>query len=224
MVHINFTKKHLGIRKLLLFDLDETLAHCVRGAPEVEPDVMLEITTPKGFKVQAKFNIRPYTIEMLEIVNKHYEVGVFTASQGHYADVILNYIDPQRKYFQHRFYRESCIKASDNVYVKDLRIFKNVPMKDVLLVDNAVYCFGLQLSNGIPVMPFKEDKSDREFELLTKLLMRIAHENDVRTTLQAAFALEGLSPKQKYDFDSFIDYYQYEDCENEQDYDDEFEE
>ena len=51
MVHVNFTKKHLGIKKLLLFDLDETLAHCVRGAPEVEPDVMLEITTPKGFKV-----------------------------------------------------------------------------------------------------------------------------------------------------------------------------
>ena len=120
---------------------------------------------------------------MLEIVNKHYEVGVFTASQGHYADVILNYIDPERKYFQHRFYRESCIKASDNVYVKDLRIFKNVPMSDVLLVDNAVYCFGLQLSNGIPVMPFKEDKSDREFELLTKLLLRISGEDDVRTTL-----------------------------------------
>lgn len=61
MVNINFTKKHLGIKKLLLFDLDETLAHCVRGEPEVEPDVILEITTPKGFKVKAKFNIRPYT-------------------------------------------------------------------------------------------------------------------------------------------------------------------
>lgn len=179
MVNINFTKKHRGIKKLLLFDLDETLAHCVRGTPEVPPDVTLEITTPKGFKVQAKFNVRPYTKEMLELVNQYYEVGIFTASQNHYADVILEYIDPEHKYFQHRFYRDSCIKASDSVYVKDLRIFKNVPMKNILLVDNAVYCFGLQLSNGIPVMPFKEDKTDREFELLTKLLLRIAAEDDV---------------------------------------------
>ena len=29
-VNIEITKKHLGINKVLLFDLDETLAHCVR--------------------------------------------------------------------------------------------------------------------------------------------------------------------------------------------------
>ena len=80
MVEVNFTKKHRGIKKLLLFDLDETLAHCVRGTPEVPPDVTLEITTPKGFKVQAKFNVRPHTKEMLELVNQYYEVGIFTAS------------------------------------------------------------------------------------------------------------------------------------------------
>jgi len=29
-VELKLKKKHLGINKLLLFDLDETLAHCVR--------------------------------------------------------------------------------------------------------------------------------------------------------------------------------------------------
>lgn len=48
MVDVNFTKAHLGIKKLLLFDLDETLAHCVRGEPEHPPDVRLQITTPQG--------------------------------------------------------------------------------------------------------------------------------------------------------------------------------
>lgn len=39
-VTLDFKKKHLGINKLLLFDLDETLAHCVRTEnPEQEPDV-----------------------------------------------------------------------------------------------------------------------------------------------------------------------------------------
>ena len=60
------------------------------------------------------------------------------------------------------------------MYIKDLRIIRNIPLKDIILVDNAVYCFGLQLSNGIPVMPFKEDKTDREFESLTRFLVRIS--------------------------------------------------
>lgn len=188
-VNIKFTKRKQGIKKLLLFDLDETLAHCVRGEPECEPDVRLMITTPNGQKVWANFNIRPYTHEMLKEVNKYYEVGVFTASQGHYADVIINHIDPEKKLIQHRFYRNSCIRANDSVYLKDLRIIKNVHMKDIVLVDNAVYCFGLQLSNGIPVMPFKEDKTDREFESLTRFLVRLSSEDDVREVLKMAFSL-----------------------------------
>ena len=44
------------------------------------------------------FNIRPFTKECLEAVNKHYEVVCFTASHKWYADVILDYIDPEKKY------------------------------------------------------------------------------------------------------------------------------
>jgi predicted HAD superfamily phosphohydrolase YqeG len=29
-IDLEITKKHLGIKKVLIFDLDETLAHCVR--------------------------------------------------------------------------------------------------------------------------------------------------------------------------------------------------
>jgi len=76
-------------------------------------------------------------------VNEVFEVAVFTASHKWYADVILDYMDPKGIYFQHRLYRDSCIKTTENVYVKDLRIFKNVDMKDMILVDNAVYSFGV---------------------------------------------------------------------------------
>lgn len=139
-IELVFTKP---LKRLVIFDLDETLAHCIRQKnPEREPDVHLEIDLPSGGKRKLGFNVRPYTQEMLELVNKYYEVAVFTASFNWYADKILDYIDPKGIYFQHRFYRESCIKTTDNVYVKDLRIFKNVDPKDMLLVDNAVYSFG----------------------------------------------------------------------------------
>jgi len=36
---------------------------------------------------------------MLREVNKYYEVVVFTASHSYYADVILDYIDPNNEFF-----------------------------------------------------------------------------------------------------------------------------
>lgn len=45
-IELPLKKLHKGIRKLLLFDLDETLAHCVRDKDEVQKaDVRLAITT-----------------------------------------------------------------------------------------------------------------------------------------------------------------------------------
>jgi len=142
-IDLQLKKRDKGITKLLIFDLDETLAHCVRSEkPDRAPDVKLDIKLQSGKLYKASFNIRPYTHKMLEVVNKYYEVAVFTASHKWYADVILDYIDPKGIYFQHRLYRESCIKTDDSVYVKDLRVINNVPMKDMVLVDNAVYSFG----------------------------------------------------------------------------------
>jgi len=122
-VTLPLTKKSKGITKVLIFDLDETLAHCVRHeTPDQPPQVTLNISTPTGKSIPAGFNIRPYTHEMLKEVNKYYEVVVFTASHKWYANVILDYIDPTGELFQHRLYRDSCIMTTDNVYIKDLRV------------------------------------------------------------------------------------------------------
>lgn len=67
--------------------------------PNRPPDVHLNITMMSGKILKAGFNVRPYTKECLEFVNKHFEVVVFTASHKWYADVILDYIDPEGIYF-----------------------------------------------------------------------------------------------------------------------------
>lgn len=67
---------------------------------------------------------------------------MFTASHQFYADVILDYIDPTKTLIQHRLYRDKCINTQNNVYIKDLRVFKNRDLKDLIIVDNAVYSFG----------------------------------------------------------------------------------
>lgn len=78
---------------------------------------------------------------MLVEVNKYYEVAVFTASTRLYADTVIDYIDPTGELFQHRIYRETCINH-DDVYIKDLRVIKNVSLDDMILIDNAIFSFG----------------------------------------------------------------------------------
>ena len=93
---------------------------------------------------------------------------VFTASHSSYADVVLDILDPNNEIFEMRLYRDSCLKSSDGVYVKDLRIFYPYrKLEDIVIVDNAVYSFGYQLENGIPIIPFYEDKEDEELLHLT---------------------------------------------------------
>ena len=47
-------------------------------------------------------------------------------------------------------------------------------MEDMIIVDNAVYSFGKQLSNGIPITPFKDDKEDQEFKCLMNYVEAIS--------------------------------------------------
>ena len=70
-----------------------------------------------------------------------FEVAIFTASHQSYADAVLNtLIDPEKRY--PRLYRQHCIRTNEGIYIKDLRVIRNRLLKDIILVDNAVYSFG----------------------------------------------------------------------------------
>jgi CTD small phosphatase-like protein 2 len=43
-------------------------------------------------------------------------------------------------------------------FIKDLRIITNRTLKDIVMVDNLVHSFGLQLTNGIPILDFTNNK------------------------------------------------------------------
>jgi len=74
-------KKDFKRKRSIIFDLDETLAHCTKKpSKENPPDVVLPIKLKNGQIFNAGFNIRPLTQECLKLANEHYEVIVFTAS------------------------------------------------------------------------------------------------------------------------------------------------
>lgn len=90
----NYRSSH--IKKTLIFDLDETLVHCIDDIENNVCDQEISVTFPTGETVQAGINIRPYAIECLKKANENYQVVVFTASHKAYADVVLDILDPKR--------------------------------------------------------------------------------------------------------------------------------
>ena len=128
-------------KKTLVFDMDETLIHCVDNIEEENPQFIIKVPLD-GEEVDAGINIRPYALECLEAVNQQFQVIVFTASHKTYADAVLNFLDPEGDLIQKRLYRDSWYETEEGVYIKDLRIFANRKLSDIIIVDNAVYSFG----------------------------------------------------------------------------------
>lgn len=176
-------------KKTIIFDLDETLIHCNENT-SMASDVVLPIKFPGGEVIEAGINVRPYAIECLEELSKHFEIIVFTASHSCYANVVLDYLDPENQWIHHRLFRDNCVTTEEGLYIKDLRIFANRNLKDVVLVDNAVYSFGYQLDNGIPIAPFYYNKSDTELRTLVPYLKNLYSVRDVREVNSRSFKFQ----------------------------------
>lgn len=174
-------------KKTIIFDLDETLVHCVDDLT-ANPEVVLKVTFPSGETVNAGINIRPFARECLSEAVKYFEVIVFTASHKCYADVVLDHIDPKKELIHHRLYRENCLVV-EGVFMKDLRILANRKLQDIVIVDNAAYSFGYHLDNGIPIISWHDDPYDRELYNLMDYIKILAQSEDVREVNRQIFHL-----------------------------------
>lgn len=76
-------KRKTNFDKAIVFDLDETLAHCTfnDGSDKwAESQIFLYIPKKTGGTMKAGFNLRPGFREVLIESAKYFEVIVFTAS------------------------------------------------------------------------------------------------------------------------------------------------
>ena len=117
----------------LLTGLAETLVHSA-----LEPCEDVDFTFPVNFNLREHtiyVRCRPHLRDFLERVSALFEIIIFTASQSIYAEQLLNMLDPKRKLFRHRVFRESCLFVEGN-YVKDLSILGR-DLARVIIVDNS---------------------------------------------------------------------------------------
>ena len=101
-------------------------------------------------------------MEFLKKMNEIYTIYVFTASTLDYAQPIIDFLNEKVKTIHGILHRKNCMETNNGFYIKDLRIIKNRKLKDIVIVDNLVHSFGLQLDNGIPILEYLKGDSDCE--------------------------------------------------------------
>ena len=201
-------------KKILLLDLDETLIHAdfdeeFLGDKSNKYDAIIKFKSKKEENYENFVDndstwcsrdldedeihsvgifVRNGVNEFLKEVNKYFDVGIFTASVKEYADAVISFLDPENKLIKFKLYRNNCINFNDAFTIKDLRIFKNVDLKKIILIDNSMYSFAAQINNGILINSFFNDKNDTELNnALEYLINYILPADDVREVNEEFF-------------------------------------
>ena len=152
----------------LVIDLEETLIHLKFNNVGEDSGIL---------------RLRPGIKKFLDEVGKYYELIVFTTATQDYADVLIDAIEENKIYFEHRFYKEHAT-IIDYDFVKDLsRIGR--PLDKIIIIDNMSQKFRLQKENGIIIKAFwGEDNFDTALIELIPILVNIAKDGgDVRKGL-----------------------------------------
>jgi TFIIF-interacting CTD phosphatase-like protein len=65
-------------------------------------------------------------------------------------------------------------------------------LEDMIIVDNLIYSFSLQIENGIPILAFVDDMGDGELGKLGDILVGIRKTQDARDFIRLNFRLNCL--------------------------------
>lgn len=167
-------------KKTLILDLDETLVHS-SFRPVPSPDFVIPVEID-GRNVDVYVIKRPYVDEFLKAVGPRFEVVVFTASLGKYADPLLDLLDIH-KVIKWRLFREACYPFEGS-YVKDLQCMGRDP-KSMILVDNSPHSYAFQPENAVPIGTFIDDMEDQELLDCLDTLLAVENAPDVRPTISS---------------------------------------
>lgn len=137
---------------------------------------------------------RPYLTETLQKLRQHFELILFCDGTREVECKIIEQLDPKGDLFAFRLFKENCYVSEEGFVVKDLRIIDRNPAS-VSIVDNSTCSFGLQLANGIPILPFTGRKEDAELLFLSEYLMYLKDRPDVRVANKNHFKFQLLNPE-----------------------------
>ncbi|CAI2362629.1 unnamed protein product [Moneuplotes crassus] len=144
-------------KKTLILDLDETCAHS--SFSEFKNSNFKQRIVYEGIPYTIHVLKRPHLQEFLKRMSKLYEIIFYTASVREYADLVLDYIDPE-DIGSARLFREDC-RHIEGSFVKDLSNLGR-DLKKTVIIDNSPIAYCLNPNNGLPIKSFYDDINDEE--------------------------------------------------------------
>jgi hypothetical protein len=140
-------------KSVLILDLDGTLLKNDNGSIE----------------------LRPYLFYFLHTLKKVYNLWVWTAGDWNYLLHAIGIIDPERCIFDCLLERSYCTMVN-GVAVKDIRMFENLELNRVVMMDDQLISFITTLNNGI-LVSYYQGGDDTELLKWCEFLLGICGEN-----------------------------------------------
>ena len=170
----------------IVLDLDRTLIYSELEESEEEEEECDEEEEEKNKQNPDNENIilRPGLYQFLEnLMNLKCELIIFTSSAKQRADIIIDKIEKNEKYFNQRLYREHC-SLMGAAYVKDISKLGR-DLSKTIIIDNDLGCFYLQQENGILIKTFSGKQTDKYLMNLYAILNKIIKSSflDIREKL-----------------------------------------
>jgi len=183
--------------KTLFLNLSGTMVATEKRIPQDATDFsawrkIIYLSMPSN-SYKAKFvRLRPGAISLLKELSSIYEICIFGYEEPNFVhEVLKNTLDPFQKYVDRYLSKENCIRLGKHL-IKDLRIFSNRDLKNMVIVDKSIVPFCAQLNNGISVPVYRGNESDNALFQIVPFLKDLANSDDVRKIIRQTFYISDL--------------------------------
>ena len=92
--------------------------------------------------------------------------------------------------FDHCFFRNQCVILNNKIHIKSLGIFSDRQLENMIIVDNNLYSFAFDINNGLPIIPFYDNKSDDQMLDLKDFLISIVHKKNFTKIFRYLFGFQ----------------------------------
>jgi len=113
--------------------------------------------------------------EFLNEMKKYCELILFTAATKEYADIIIDSLEINQRYFDYRLYRQHT-SFHGITLVKDIS-WLGRELNKIVIIDNISENFKLQNANGLHIKTWTGDIFDEELKYLLTILSKLFKSN-----------------------------------------------
>lgn len=145
-------------RKLIIFDLDETLVHATETKLSYEPDFVIE-----PYFVY----LRPFVHDLLRFTMQRFDMAVWSSSSAKYVTEVAQQIFGEAYPLKFAWSVEKCVqkidaKTNSYVYVKDLRKVQSqgYMVENITIIDDSPEKIVRQPRNHLQVKPYHGERDD----------------------------------------------------------------